>query len=84
MSLRPVFGRSSMVASRLIMCLYLSRIGIVTTARPSLRSTFLISPTGTPAMSTVWPWPGVTDWAVANSAFSSKKSVPSTGTQAGR
>ena len=28
-------------------------------------------------MSTVCPWPGVTDWAVENSAFSSKKSVPS-------
>ena len=84
MSLRPVFGRSSMVASRLIMSLYLARIPIVTTARPSTSSTRLISPTGTPAISAVWPWPGWTACAVLNSAFSSKKSVPSTGTHAGR
>ena len=84
MSLRPVFGRSSMVASCLIMSAYFCLTVIVTIARPSSSSTFLISPTGTPAMSTVWPWPGVTDCAVANSPFSSKKSVPSTGTQPGR
>ena len=66
------------------MSLYLARIPIVTTARPSTSSTRLISPTGTPAISAVWPWPGWTACAVLNSAFSSKKSVPSTGTHAGR
>ena len=34
-------------------------------------------------MLTVWPWPGVTAWAVENSALNSKKSLPMTGTQPG-
>ena len=34
-------------------------------------------------MFTVWPWPGVTAWAVLISALTTKKSLPTTGTQAG-
>jgi hypothetical protein len=48
---------------------YLRRIFIVTTARPSTRSTLVMSPTSTPATWTVWPWPGVTDCAVENWAL---------------
>ena len=55
----------------------------MTTALPSLSSTFEISPTWTPAMLTVWPWPGVTAWAVESSALTTKKSLPISGTQAG-
>jgi hypothetical protein len=32
-----------------------------------------ISPTSTPATVTVWPWPGVTDCAVLNSAWISTR-----------
>ena len=70
MSLRPVFGRSRMVAS-LWIGLYWSWIFIVTTARPSTSSTLPTSPTFTPAMFTVWPWPGTTACAVGSSAFTS-------------
>ena len=35
-------------------------------------------------MSTLWPWPGVTAWAVENSALSVKKSLPTTGTHVGQ
>ena len=35
-------------------------------------------------MLTVWPWPGVTAWAVESSALTTKKSLPTTGTQAGQ
>jgi hypothetical protein len=45
-------------------------IFICTTARPFTRSTLEISPTLTPAMSTLWPWPGVTACAVENWALS--------------
>ena len=34
-------------------------------------------------MFTVWPWPGVTAWAVLIWALTTKKSLPTTGTQAG-
>ena len=53
------------------------------TALPSLSSTFEISPTSTPAMFTVWPWPGVTACAVDMSALRTKKSLPTSGTHAG-
>src|SRR3954454_17521081 len=53
-------------------------------ALPSRSLTEAISPTSTPAMLTVCPWPGVTAWAVDISASTSKKSLPTTGTQAGR
>ena len=49
-------------------------------ARPFSSLTLEISPTSTPAMFTVWPWPGVTAWAVASSASTSTKSLPRTGT----
>ena len=84
MSLSPVFGRRSMNASFLIIGAYFCATVMVMMARPFSSSTFLTSPIGTPAMSTVWPWPGITDWAVWNSPLSSKKSLPTTGTQPGR
>ena len=34
-------------------------------------------------MFTVWPWPGVTAWAVVISALTTKKSLPITGTHPG-
>ena len=43
-----------------------------------------MSPTLTPAIVTVCPWPGTTAWAVESSAWSSKKSLPIPGTQPGR
>ena len=52
-------------------------------ALPSRSFTDAISPTSTPAMLTVWPWPGVTACAVDISASISKKSLPTSGTQAG-
>ena len=52
-------------------------------ALPSRSFTDAISPTSTPAMLTVWPWPGVTACAVDISASISKKSWPISGTQAG-
>ena len=52
-------------------------------ALPSRSLTEAISPTSTPAMFTVWPWPGVTACAVVISASSSKKSWPRIGTPAG-
>ena len=58
MSWRPVRGRSSTVASVWISGAYCCSISIVTTAWPSSRSTLEMSPTLTPAMFTVWPWPG--------------------------
>ena len=51
------------------MCAYFLRIFIEICARPSFSVTLEISPTGTPATLTVWPWPGVTDCAVAKSAL---------------
>ena len=39
-------------------------------ARPSTSSVLAMSPMRTPATRTVWPWPGMTACAVANSAFS--------------
>ena len=53
------------------------------TALPCSSFTLEISPTSTPAMLTVWPWPGVTACAVASSASTLTKSRPSTGTPAG-
>ena len=52
-------------------------------ALPSRSLTDAISPTSTPAMLTVWPWPGVTAWAVVISASITKKSLPTSGTHAG-
>ena len=69
MSFSPVFGRSSALASVWTKPLYSGSRSIVTTARPSFRSTFVMSPTRTPDTRTVWPWPGVTACAVANSAL---------------
>ena len=83
MSWRPVRGRSSTVASARISGAYSSSTSIVTTALPSSSSTSEMSPTLTPAMFTVWPWPGVTACAVESSALSSKRSSPRTGTQDG-
>jgi len=44
-------------------------IFIVTSARPSLTRTSPIWPTVTPAITTVWPWPGVSDLPLVNSAL---------------
>ena len=54
---------------------------IVTTATPSSSSTPVTSPISTPERFTVWPWPGVTAWAVWNSVLSSKRSSPRIGNQ---
>ena len=69
MSFSPVFGRSSAEASAWISLRYFLSISIVTTARPFWRCTPPMSPTRMPAMRTVWPWPGMTAWAVENSAL---------------
>ena len=69
MSLRPVLGRNSAVALVWIRCLYLSSICICTTAAPLRKVTPPISPICTPDTRTDWPWPGVTAWAVENSAL---------------
>ncbi len=69
MSLSPVLGRSSAVASVRIMLSYSGSMTISTTALPSSSSTAPMSPIRTPATRTVWPWPGVTACAVANSAL---------------
>ena len=45
---------------------------MVTIATPSCRSTLAISPTFAPAIVTACPCPGVTAWAVWNSALSVK------------
>ena len=50
--------------------LYVGSICICTIATPFLRVTLPISPIWTPEMRTDWPWPGVTAWAVENSALS--------------
>ena len=44
----------------------------------------MISPTFTPAMLTVCPWPGVTDCAVEKSTLYVTKSEPTNGTHLGR
>ena len=56
-------------------------MSIVTTALPSSYSTLEMSPTRTPATRTVWPWPGVTAWAVSISAFSWKGFSSRSGTR---
>ena len=84
MSLRPVFGRSSSEALAWISGAYLLSISMLTTAWPSSSVTPVTSPTLMPAMSTDWPWPGVTACAVEKSALSSKRSVPISGTQLGQ
>ena len=48
MSFRPVFGRSSAVASVWTRSSYFGSMSIVTMARPSLRSTLAMSPMRTP------------------------------------
>ena len=65
MSLRPVFGRSSAVASSVMRFLYSLSMSASTTATPSSTSTVAMSPTLTPATRTVWPWPGITARASA-------------------
>ena len=82
MSLSPVLGRSRMLAS-LYSGRYLRRIFICTVARPFSSVTLPISPTFTPAMFTVWPWPGTTAWALDSTASTSTKSEPITGTHSG-
>ena len=69
MSFKPVFGRSSRVASEWIRSAYLGSMSISTTATPSSRLTPPTLPTWIPAMSIACPWPGVTACAVVNSAF---------------
>ena len=67
MSFSPVFGRSSIVGvavDRLVLVLDLElddRDAVLELDLP-------MSPTLTPAMFTVWPWPGTTAWPVSNSA----------------
>ena len=70
MSFRPVFGRRSAVASLWMRLANSGSTSMVTMPWPSLSSTFAMSPTRTPEMRTVCPWPGVTAWAVANEALS--------------
>ena len=70
MSLSPVLGRSSAVASVWTRSLYSGSRESVTTAWPSFSPTLVMSPTRTPETRTVWPWPGVTAWAVENAACS--------------
>ena len=79
MSCRPVRGRSSTVESERRSGAYCSSTSIVTTALPFTSSTSEMSPALTPAMFTVWPWPGVTAWAVDSSALSSNRSSPRIG-----
>ena len=68
MSFSPVFGRRSAVAFSWI-GVYFLRSFIVICAWPLTRSTAEISPTSTPAIWTVCPWPGVTDCAVEKFAL---------------
>ena len=70
MSLRPVLGRSSAFASVWTRRLYSGSICISTIARPPLSLTSPMSPMRTPETWIVWPWPAVTAWPVANSAYS--------------
>ena len=83
MSLRPVFGRSRKVALGWISFMYSGTMSIPTTAWPSSRSTEVTLPIWMPAMSTDWPWPGVTACAVENSAVMWSNSSPTTGSQDG-
>ena len=70
MSLSPVLERSSAVASsRRKLVSYSASMSRPTIARPSLSVTDPMSPILTPATRTVCPWPGVTAWAVENSAL---------------
>ena len=46
-------------------------ISMWTRATPLCRLTAVINPTVTPATATVWPWPGVTAWALLKSAWMS-------------
>ena len=83
MSWSPVRGRSSTVESERTSGANSSSTSIVTTALPSTSSTSEMSPALTPAMFTVWPWPGVTACAVESSALTSNRSSPRIGTQDG-
>ena len=67
MSLRPVRGRSSTLASRRTMSAYSGSTSMRTRARPPLSSTLPMSPMRMPDTRTVWPWPGVTPWALGSS-----------------
>ena len=66
-----------------ISCMYFGSMSIPTTAWPSSRSTEVTLPIWIPAMSTDWPWPGVTACAVANSAEMCSNSSPTKGSQDG-
>ncbi len=83
MSLRPVFGRSRKLALGWISGMYCGSIAMPTSAWPSSRSTEVTLPTWIPAMSTAWPWPGVTACAVENSAEICSNSSPTKGSQDG-
>ena len=83
MSWSPVRGRSRTDALSWIRSAYLASTSIVITARPFSSWTSVMSPALTPAMLTVWPWPGITAWADESSALSSKRSSPRNGTQDG-
>ncbi len=72
MSCSPVRGRSSRVASGWMSAAYLLSTSIVTTARPLSRFTLDTVPTLIPPMVICCPCPGVTAWALENSALSSK------------
>ena len=69
MSFVPVFARSSALASSRRSPRYFDSSWSSTTALPSSSSTLPMSPTRTPATTTVWPCPGVTAWASDSSAL---------------
>ncbi len=69
MSSSPVRGRISAVQFRRIRPSYFLSMLIFTMPSPFFRVTPLMSPTCTPEMRTLWPWPGVTACAVWKSAL---------------
>ena len=69
MSFSPVFGRSSTCALRYTGAYFFCML-TDTTATPLRSVTLCTSPTFTPAMSIVCPWPGTTAWPVCSSTFS--------------
>ena len=63
--------------------MYFGSMSMPTTAWPSSSSTEETLPIWIPATSTAWPCPGVTAWAVWNSAEICSNSSPTNGSQAG-
>ena len=63
--------------------MYLGSMSMPTTAWPSSSATEVILPTWMPAMSTAWPWPGATAWAVSNSPVMWTNSSPTNGAHDG-